>query len=98
MAHNNKKKILLISYYFPPNTAIGGMRIASFAKYFPDEGWDTYVLTLNHDYLDHKNFDLLDSLEDIPISYAANLYSAIKERHFGFLIFLFEYIIARFPA
>ncbi len=98
MAHNNKKKILLISYYFPPNTAISGMRIASFANFFPDGGWNIYVLTLNHDYLDHKNFDLLDSLEDIPILYAANLYSAIKERQFGFLIFLFESIITRFPA
>ena len=63
----DKKKILLISYHFPPSTAIGGMRIASFAKYLPAHGWNPYVLTLKDHYLQHKDRGRLDSLEGISI-------------------------------
>ena len=41
-----QKKILLISYHFPPSSAVGGVRIYGFAKYLIDYGWKTYVLTI----------------------------------------------------
>lgn len=40
------KKILLISYHFPPSLAVGGFRIAGFAEKLPLYGWDPYVLTI----------------------------------------------------
>ncbi len=73
MLQLNQKKILLISYHFPPSTAIGGMRIASFAKYLPAEGWDPYVLTLKDRYLERKDMKRLDSLDGVPISKAGKL-------------------------
>jgi hypothetical protein len=42
----DNKKILFISYHFPPSSAVGGMRIANFVKYLPLYGWNPYVLTI----------------------------------------------------
>ncbi len=70
-----KNKILLITYHFPPSTAIGGMRIASFARYFPAENWDTCVLTIKDRYLEHKDMKRLESLEDLLIFKAMKLIS-----------------------
>ena len=41
-----EKKILLISYHFPPSNAVGGMRIAHFAENLPTCGWTPLVLTV----------------------------------------------------
>lgn len=40
------RKILLISYHFPPSAEVGGQRIANFAKRLSGLGWDPYVLTV----------------------------------------------------
>jgi glycosyltransferase involved in cell wall biosynthesis len=45
------KKILLISYHFPPSTEVGGLRIANFARGLPRFGWNPYVLTVKDRYL-----------------------------------------------
>jgi Glycosyl transferase 4-like domain len=39
------KKALLVSYYFPPRFTIGGKRAFRFARYLPEFGWSTVVLT-----------------------------------------------------
>ena len=39
--------ILMIAYYFPPNAAVGGKRIARFCRYFPEFGIKPHVLTLD---------------------------------------------------
>jgi glycosyltransferase involved in cell wall biosynthesis len=38
-------KVLLITYHYPPSRAIGGLRPHGLAKYLPDYGWETVVLT-----------------------------------------------------
>jgi hypothetical protein len=50
-SNSGTKKILLISYHFPPSTAVGGLRIADFAKYLPLCGWNPSVLTIKDEYL-----------------------------------------------
>ncbi len=45
---SDNKKILFISYHFPPSSAVGGMRIANFVKYLPSYGWNSYVLTIKN--------------------------------------------------
>jgi hypothetical protein len=42
------KKVLIVTYYFPPHTAIGAQRPYRLAKYFPKYGWEPIVLTVKH--------------------------------------------------
>jgi len=64
---NKSKKILLITYHFPPSPAVGGLRIEKFAKYLPEYNWNPYVLTAKDNL--HKNMDLerLDELRNLKI-------------------------------
>jgi len=39
------RRVLLLAYYYPPRPSIGGLRPRGLAKYLPDYGWDTVVLT-----------------------------------------------------
>lgn len=42
------KRVLLITYHFPPSTAVGGLRSAGLCKYLPEFGWQPTVLTVKH--------------------------------------------------
>jgi len=41
------KKVLVISYAFPPTNAIGALRVGKLVKYLPEFGWEPVVLTAN---------------------------------------------------
>jgi len=57
------KKVLIITYYWPPAGGPGVQRVLKFAKYLPDFGWEPYILTVKD-----GEFPAIDkSLEnDIP--------------------------------
>lgn len=40
-------RVLIISYYFPPDRAIGGKRIAAFCRHLPAHGFEPTVLTVD---------------------------------------------------
>ncbi len=40
------KKVLIMSYFFPPHQAIGSQRPYRLAKYFPECGWEPIILTV----------------------------------------------------
>lgn len=42
----NKPRLLLISYFFPPNPAVGAQRWAHLAAYAVEHGWDIDVITI----------------------------------------------------
>lgn len=88
------KKILLISYHFPPSTAIGGMRIASFAKYLFAEGWKPYVLTVKDDYLNKKDTSRLNSLKGVTIFKAGKLIT-LRDIYLKAKLFLAQWIGGR---
>ncbi len=81
-----KKKILLISYHYPPSMAVGGLRIANFARYLPEQGWQPYVLTVEDRYLEQVDPNRLVGLEHAPIAKApkaptvSDLYLSLKSR------------------
>ena len=57
------KKVLIISYYWPPSGGIGVHRSLKFAKYLRDFGWEPVVyapLNAQYPYFDESNF------KDIP--------------------------------
>ncbi|MCR4433225.1 MAG: glycosyltransferase family 4 protein [Caldiserica bacterium] len=39
------KKVLFVSYYYPPMGGVGAQRVLRFIKYLPEFGWEPYVLT-----------------------------------------------------
>ncbi len=39
------RRVLLVSYWYPPALGAAAERIHAFANYLPDHGWQTHVLT-----------------------------------------------------
>ena len=57
------KKVLIITYYWPPAGGPGVQRVLKFAKYFPEFGWKPIILTVQNG--EYPAYD--ESLfEDIP--------------------------------
>ncbi|MEJ2055562.1 MAG: hypothetical protein P8X42_16725, partial [Calditrichaceae bacterium] len=42
------KKVLIITYYWPPAGGPGVQRVLKFAKYLPEFGWQPVVLTVKN--------------------------------------------------
>jgi glycosyltransferase involved in cell wall biosynthesis len=42
------KKLLIISYYWPPAGGPGSQRVLKFSKFLPDFGWSPYILTVRN--------------------------------------------------
>jgi len=42
----DRKKVLIISYYWPPSGGPGVQRVLKFAKYLPEFGWTPVILTV----------------------------------------------------
>ena len=49
------KKVLIITYYWPPSGGSGVQRWLKFAKYLPDSGWEPVIFTP-----ENPDFDLID--------------------------------------
>jgi glycosyltransferase involved in cell wall biosynthesis len=43
------KRVLIVSYYYPPSGGAGVQRALKFAKYLPEFGWEPVVLTVRED-------------------------------------------------
>ena len=39
------RRLLVISYYFPPTPTVGSVRVGGLAKYLPEHGWEVTVVT-----------------------------------------------------
>lgn len=59
------KRVLIITYYWPPSGGSGVQRWLKFAKYLPDSGWEPVIFTP-----ENPDFDLKDEslLKQIPKS------------------------------
>ena len=60
------KKVLIITYYWPPSAGAGVQRWLKFAKYLPSSGWEPLIITVDPEYatypaLDHSLDRDLDS-------------------------------------
>lgn len=61
----NVKKILVITYYWPPSGGSGVQRWLKFVKYFRDFGIEPIVLTVDPDFATYPNYDYT-LLDEIP--------------------------------
>ena len=57
------KKVLLISYVFPPMAAVGGYRTIKYCKFLPQFGWRPSVLTVRHGYNTAYDESLLNQID-----------------------------------
>lgn len=51
------KKVLIITYYWPPSGGAGVQRWLKFAKYLPEFGWQAVVLTVDPEYASYPQRD-----------------------------------------
>jgi glycosyltransferase involved in cell wall biosynthesis len=54
-----KKKVLIITYYWPPSAGSGVQRWLKFAKYLPDYGWEPVIFTPENPDFELKDESLL---------------------------------------
>jgi glycosyltransferase involved in cell wall biosynthesis len=64
------RSILFIAYHFPPSAAVGGQRIANFAKSIRSYAWRPHVLTIDDAHVERIDPTRLKDVEDIPIQKA----------------------------
>ena len=67
------KKVLLISYHYPPSVEVGGLRCANFSRHLPRFGWVPYVLTLKDEYLDKADPGKLGYVGSVKIFKAGRM-------------------------
>lgn len=53
------KTVLILSYYFPPDPEIGGLRINGLAKYLPYFGWEPVILTKDSPESSSLNYNII---------------------------------------
>lgn len=58
------KKVLIISYYFPPSGGPGVQRVLKFVKYLPEFGWEPVVLTVIGGDFPARDESLLEEIPD----------------------------------
>jgi len=58
------KKVLIISYYFPPSGGPGVQRVLKFVKYLPLFGWEAIVLTVEDGDFPARDESLLKEIPD----------------------------------
>ena len=51
------KKVLIITYYWPPSGGAGVQRWLKFAKYLPEYGWQPVILTVDPQYASYPQLD-----------------------------------------
>ena len=57
------KKVLIITYYWPPGSSPGVQRFLKFTKYLKNYGWKPYVLTVNNGSYPSRDESLM---KDVP--------------------------------
>lgn len=80
------KKVLIITYYWPPAGGPGVQRWLKFAKYLPEFGWEPIILTVDENYASYPQQDssLLEEVSGIEVYKTKsveilNLYSSLNK-------------------
>ncbi|MEK7670201.1 MAG: hypothetical protein AAB330_03065, partial [Bacteroidota bacterium] len=68
------KKVLIISYYFPPSGGPGVQRVLKFAKFLPEFGWQPVVLTVENGDYPARDESLLDEIPQHAIVYRTKIF------------------------
>jgi glycosyltransferase involved in cell wall biosynthesis len=66
------RKVLIITYYWPPAGGPGVQRIIKYAKYLPDFGWQPVILTVEHPTSPARDESLLANIPNDALIYKTN--------------------------
>lgn len=74
----SKKRILMISYYFPPLVDVGSLRALGFSKNLPAFGWEPYVLSVKNP--DKRYCTVVDAAppENVKTYYSLSLFNLAR--------------------
>jgi len=64
------KKVLIITYYWPPSGGPGVQRIVKFCKYLPQFGWEPTILTVKNGEYPAMDKSFIDEISHIPVESA----------------------------
>ncbi|WP_420575789.1 glycosyltransferase family 4 protein [Ekhidna sp.] len=64
---DSSRKILIITYYWPPSGGVGVQRWMNFALQLKNRGWEPWVLTPENPQFEIKDEKLLEKVKDIPV-------------------------------
>ena len=79
------KKVLIITYYWPPAGGSGVQRWLKFSKYLPENGWKPYVFTPDSPSFDVKDEDLLSDIHEDTEVWKTPIWEpySLKDKLFG---------------
>jgi len=78
------KKVIIISFFYPPTGVTGSLRILKFTKYLPDFGYKPFVLTTSLKTYGSKDYSLLNEIDSnvvikrVDAFYLKNYMSKLK--------------------
>ena len=67
------KKVLVISYYWPPSGGPGVQRVLKFCKYLNKFGWEPIVLTVKNGDFPAKDYSLNEEAKIATVYYAKSI-------------------------
>ena len=79
------KKVLIITYYWPPAGGSGVQRWLKFSKFLPENGWKPYIFTPDSPAFDVKDEDLLSDIHIETEIWKTPIWEpyTLKEKLFG---------------
>ncbi len=72
------KKVLIITYYFPPSGGPGVQRVLKFVKYLPEFGWQPVVLSVADAEYPARDESLLDEIPSTVTVYRSKIFEPYK--------------------
>jgi len=61
------RKVLFVSYFFPPDSSVGALRLGKFVKYLTQLGWTPFVVTIQDRYRESTDVNMMNDLKHITI-------------------------------
>ncbi len=72
------KKVLIVTYYFPPSGGPGVQRVLKFVKYLPEFGWQPVVLTVQDGDFPARDESLLAEIPEHAIVYRTKIFEPYR--------------------